>query len=121
MCLVRTVRWAATLFFWETETETIFFVPGFFSKTVYIQTKETGNPHVKMYLPNATVSAKEVSFTNAAAAAAHPLAAEIFKIQGIVRVTLDVDNLKVEKAPSTEWKDIKVDLTTALYGYFESN
>ena len=74
-----------------------------------------------MYLPNGVVSEKELVFSDAASAKAHPLAQELFKIPGIVRVTLDVDNVKVEKAGTTDWKEVKVEITSCLYGYFEAN
>ena len=65
---------------------------------------KTPNPNaLKFVLPDKRFSAP-LNFSSAEAAAAHPLAAELFTLQGVYNVFLAQDFVTVNKRPNAPWE-----------------
>lgn len=88
---------------------------------MFIQTEATPNPEVLKFLPGREVSPTGAQdFRNAEEAGASPLAAELFAIDGVMRVYFGPDFITVGKAPATEWPHIKAPILAAIMDHFVS-
>ncbi len=70
------------------------------------QVQPTPNPNAAKFVLDRPVSEQPISFFNAAAAADHPLAQELFAIAGVESLLLLGDFITVNKSPAANWKDI---------------
>ncbi|HEY0918174.1 NifU family protein [Devosia sp.] len=87
---------------------------------MFIQTEATPNPATLKFLPGRDVLIGEPrDFRNARAAAASPLAAALFEVQGVTGVFLGADFISVTK-DGTEWAHIKPALLGAIMEHFLS-
>lgn len=87
---------------------------------MFIQTEATPNPATIKFLPGRDVLIGEPrDFRDATAAAASPLAAALFEVQGVTGVFLGSDFISVTK-DATEWAHIKPALLGAIMEHFLS-
>jgi len=88
---------------------------------MFIQTEATPNPEVLKFLPGRTVTGEGTrDFRDAAEAAASPLAADLFDIDGVTRVFFGPDFVTVGKDPSTDWPHLKAPILAAIMDHFTS-
>jgi Fe-S cluster biogenesis protein NfuA len=89
---------------------------------MFIQTESTPNPQTLKFLPGRDVlGAGSRDFASAEAAAASPLAAELFALDGVERVYLGGDFLTVTKSDAIEWPHLKPHVLAAIMDHFTSN
>lgn len=89
---------------------------------MFIQTEDTPNPQSMKFLPGRAVLGADaegrpalgMDFPTAESAAASPLAASLFDIDGVMGVYLGADFVTVTKAEATEWLHIKPALLGAI-------
>jgi len=88
---------------------------------MFIQTEATPNPEVLKFLPGKTVLGDGTrDFRSADEAAASPLAADIFDIEGVQRVFFGPDFITVGKHPSFDWPHLKAPVLAAIMDHFTS-
>ena len=63
----------------------------------------TPNPNAMKFVLSSTRFAQPLSFASAAAAATHPLAAQLFAVGGIYNVFMAQDFVTVNKVPEVDW------------------
>jgi len=88
---------------------------------MFIQTETTPNPAVLKFLPGQSVLAEGAGvreFNDAAAATASPLAAALFRIDGVSRVFLAREFLTVSKAEEADWAYLKAPILAAIMDHF---
>jgi NFU1 iron-sulfur cluster scaffold homolog, mitochondrial len=104
------------------------------SRSLYIQTQETPNPASLMFLPGqAVLGAPDASSSSSPAppasahfssareaAAASPLAAALFRVDGVTAVFLGSDFLTVTKAEGAAWAEVKPGVFAAITEHFAS-
>ncbi|MFQ5563595.1 MAG: NifU family protein [Parvularculaceae bacterium] len=84
---------------------------------MFIQTEDTPNPQSMKFLPGAAVlgeGALGMDFPTVETAAASPLAAVLFEIDGVMGVYLGSDFVTVTKSEAVEWMYIKPALLGAI-------
>jgi Fe-S cluster biogenesis protein NfuA len=88
---------------------------------MFIQTEVTPNPEVLKFLPGRDVFPDgSRDFRNAEDAAASPLAAELFEVDGVERVFFGADFLTVGKAKGHDWAVLKAPILAAIMDHFTS-
>jgi len=88
---------------------------------MFIQTEVTPNPEVLKFLPGRDVLGEGTrDFRSADEAAASPLAADIFDIEGVTRVFFGPDFITVGKHPSFDWPHLKAPVLAAIMDHFTS-
>ncbi len=88
---------------------------------MFIQTEATPNPEVLKFLPGREVLTEgSGDFRDAETAAASPLAAELFGIDGVVRVFYGPDFVTVGKDPDHDWSHLKAPILAAIMDHFTS-
>jgi len=88
---------------------------------MFIQTEATPNPEVLKFLPGREVMGEGTrDFRDADDAAASPLAAELFTIEGVTRVFFGPDFLTVGKAADHDWSHLKAPILAAIMDHFTS-
>lgn len=88
---------------------------------MFIQTEATPNPATLKFLPGRDVHpAGAIEFNDAAAAAVSPLAAALFRIEGVRRVFFGPDFITVTKDGAIDWPHIKPSLLGAIMDTFVS-
>ncbi|MDB5447530.1 MAG: thioredoxin-like protein [Phenylobacterium sp.] len=88
---------------------------------MFIQTEATPNPEVLKFLPGREVMGEGTrDFRDAADAAAAPLAAEIYGIEGVTRVFFGPDFLTVGKSADADWAHLKAPILAAVMDHFTS-
>ncbi|MBE3639411.1 NifU family protein [Mangrovicoccus algicola] len=88
---------------------------------MFIQTESTPNPATLKFLPGETVlQAGTADFPAAEAAAASPLAARIFAVEGVTAVFFGHDFVTVTKADAVEWDHLKPAILGAVMEHFQS-
>jgi Fe-S cluster biogenesis protein NfuA len=86
---------------------------------MFIQTEATPNPEVLKFLPGRDVMGEGArDFRDAAAAAASPLAAELFGIDGVTRVYFGPDFLTVGKDEDHQWSHLKAPILAAIMDHY---
>ena len=86
---------------------------------MFIQTEATPNPEVLKFLPGREVMGEGArDFRDAGEAAASPLAAEIFAVEGVRRLYYGPDFLTVEKAADIDWAVLKAPILAAIMDHF---
>jgi len=84
---------------------------------MFIQTEDTPNPQSMKFVPGQTVlgeGALGMDFPSLESAAASPLAAALFEIDGVMGVYLGADFITVTKAEAVEWMHVKPTLLGAI-------
>ena len=86
---------------------------------MFIQTEATPNPEVLKFLPGREVMGEGTrDFRSPAEAAASPLAADIFDIEGVERVFFGPDFVTVGKLASADWPHLKAPVLAAIMDHF---
>jgi Fe-S cluster biogenesis protein NfuA len=86
---------------------------------MFIQTETTPNPQTLKFLPGREVmAAGTADFPNVEAAAASPLALNLFGVEGVTRVFLGDEFVTVTKAETVEWRHIKPMILGAIMEHF---
>jgi hypothetical protein len=67
----------------------------------------TPNPNAAKFVLDRPVTAQPISFFNSEAARDHPLATELFAIDGVTSLLLLGDFITINKSPAADWADIK--------------
>ena len=88
---------------------------------MFIQTEPTPNPEVLKFVPGREVMGEGTrDFRDAADAAASPLAAELFAIDGVTRVFFGPDFLTVGKDADFDWGHLKAPILAAVMDHYTS-
>lgn len=88
---------------------------------MFIQTEATPNPEVLKFIPGRDVlGAGAREFKTAEDAAASPLAAAIFQVEGVNRVFFGADFVTVTKAGDLEWRQLKAPILAAIMDHYTS-
>ena len=88
---------------------------------MFIQTEATPNPETLKFLPGRDVHPTgAIEFNDPKAAEASPLAAALFKIDGVRRVFFGPDFITVTKEGAYEWPHLKPSLLGAIMDSFVS-
>ena len=77
----------------------------------------TPNPNAMKFVLTSVHFAEPVSFTSAEAAAAHPLAAQLFALGGIYNVFMVRDFVTVNKLPEVDWAESIPQLQPMIEGF----
>ena len=88
---------------------------------ISIKTEKTPNPNTLKYNFNRVLLANgSAEFINDEAAKRSPLAARVFKIEGVERVFIGADFIAISKKEGVEWSQINQHLAPKLEDFFES-
>jgi Fe-S cluster biogenesis protein NfuA len=88
---------------------------------MFIQTEATPNPEVLKFLPGRDVLAEgSRDFRSMDEAAASPLAADLFDIEGVTRVFFGADFVTVGKDAHHDWPHLKAPVLAAIMDHFTS-
>ena len=71
-----------------------------------VEIQPTPNPNAAKFVLDREISERPVSFLTPAEGASHPLASQLFSIQGVTSVLLLGDFVTINKTASAEWKQI---------------
>lgn len=86
---------------------------------MFIQTESTPNPQTLKFLPGrAVLGAGGREFTTPEAAAASPLAAAVFAVDGVKRVYLGPDFITATKDEAIEWAHLKPHVLAAIMEHY---
>jgi Fe-S cluster biogenesis protein NfuA len=89
---------------------------------MFIQTEATPNPETMKFLPGRDVlGAGGRDFSDATAAEASPLAADLFRLEGVRRVYFGPDFVTVAKATDWDWAHLKPHVLAAIMDHFMAN
>jgi hypothetical protein len=72
-----------------------------------LEVQPTPNPNAMKFVLDAPVTPQPISYFNADAAGAHPLAKRLFEIKGVTSLLLLGDFVTINKSPAAGWDDIK--------------
>lgn len=89
---------------------------------MFIQTENTPNPNTVKFLPGCEVvrpTPVDVA-TREEAEVKSPLAARLFRIDGVERVFLGADFVSITKPDNTDWNMIKPQILTSLLEHFSN-
>jgi len=90
-------------------------------RRLFVQTEQTPNTDALKFIPGRTVLQDTTAeFLDRSSAYTSPLAASLFKIQGIKHVFLGPTFVTVTKDPDTEWPILKPDIFAAIMDFFTS-
>jgi Fe-S cluster biogenesis protein NfuA len=88
---------------------------------MFIQTQSTPNPETLKFLPGREVSPKtSYDFASQAEAAASPLAAALFAVDGVAGVFLGPDFIAVSKRADADWAVLRTLVLAAVMDHFVS-
>jgi Fe-S cluster biogenesis protein NfuA len=88
---------------------------------MFIQTEPTPNPATLKFLPGRAVMVRGVAeFVDPEAAAASPLAARIFAVEGVAGVYLGAEFVSVTKREGLAWHELKPAVLGAIMEHFLS-
>src|SRR5690606_9749172 len=88
---------------------------------MFIQTEQTPNPNTLKFIPGRTVLGdRTAEFPDAQAAAASPLAARLFEIEGVAGVFLGSDFITVTKDEGRDWLAMKPLILGTIMEHFTS-
>jgi hypothetical protein len=71
-----------------------------------VEVQPTPNPNAAKFVLDREISERPVSFLTPAEGADHPLASQLFGIQGVASVLLLGDFVTINKSAGAEWKQI---------------
>ncbi|MBW7881246.1 MAG: NifU N-terminal domain-containing protein [Caldilineaceae bacterium] len=84
-----------------------------------IQAQQTPNPNARKFILPAAYFTKALSFPSVEAAAAHPLAAAIFALDGVYNVFMVQDFVTVNKRPDVDWAALEATIQQAIERYLD--
>jgi Fe-S cluster biogenesis protein NfuA len=88
---------------------------------MFIQTEPTPNPNTLKFLPGEPVAKGAVSdFSSTEDAAASPLAAALFAVDGVTRAFFGADFISLSKAADADWAVVKPLALAAIMDYYTS-
>lgn len=88
---------------------------------MFVQTEITPNPDVLKFLPGGPVSEQALEFRDADEAAASPLAAALFRLDGVAGVFFGPDYVAVTRiAEGPDWSDLKASILAEIMDHFVS-
>ena len=88
---------------------------------MFIQTEDTPNPETLKFIPGVLVlNSGSADFPNAESTENSPLAARLFKIEGVSRVFLSSDFISVTKDNQFDWNTLKPSILTGIMDHFSS-
>jgi NFU1 iron-sulfur cluster scaffold homolog, mitochondrial len=88
---------------------------------MFIQTQTTPNPATQKFLPGRDVSPETpYEFISLEEAAASPLAAALFNINGVKTVFLGSDFVSITKSDEADWSHLKPQALAAIMDHFVS-
>jgi hypothetical protein len=79
-----------------------------------IEIQPTPNPNAAKFILDRPVSRQPMSFFKAGAAEGHPLAQQLFAIDGVSSLLLLGDFITVNKSPQAAWDEITARVTAVL-------
>jgi hypothetical protein len=79
-----------------------------------IEIQPTPNPNALKFVLDRQVSQQPLSFFNVEAAKDYPLAKRLFEIAGVSSILLLGDFITINKSPSSDWDDIRVQARAVL-------
>jgi hypothetical protein len=81
-----------------------------------VRVQRTPNPNSMLFHVNRMLTDRKTgeTFASAAAAAASPVAAEIFKVAGVSSVFFLPSSITVSRDPTVPWEDILPELESAI-------
>ncbi|HEX8522166.1 MAG TPA: NifU N-terminal domain-containing protein [Tepidisphaeraceae bacterium] len=83
------------------------------------EVQPTPNPNAMKFVLDQVVSDGTISFLQAEQARSHPLAHELFRIEGVSGLMLLGDFITVTKKPDSDWKAITVRVKNVLGSFKE--
>ena len=83
-----------------------------------IQVQPTPNPNARKFVLPQQEFAKPLSFSDAATAAAHPLAAALFDLGSIYNVFMVQDFVTVNKYPDAAWEPLEERIVAGIAAFF---
>lgn len=90
-------------------------------KHMFIQTEFTPNPNTMKFIPGVEVMPSGTAFiTSAQDAKISPLAADLFRIEGVTAVFLGSDFITVTRDDKSDWDSLKALLLPAIMDHFVS-
>ena len=88
---------------------------------MFIQTEPTPNPNTLKFLPGEPVAKGAVSdFSSSEDAAASPLAAALFAVDGVTRAFFGADFISLSKTSDADWAVVKPLALAAIMDYYTS-
>ncbi len=88
---------------------------------MFIQTEDTPNTETLKFIPGVLVlNSGSADFPNAKSTQNSPLAARLFKIEGVSRVFLSSDFISVTKETQLDWNTLKPSILTGIMDHFSS-
>jgi len=86
---------------------------------MFIQTEETPDDSAMRFLPGrAVLGSGRAAFADEADAARSPLAAALFRVEGVAGVTLGAEDITVRKAEGADWQVLKPPLLGVIMEHF---
>ncbi len=88
---------------------------------MFIQTEPTPNPNTLKFLPGEPVAKGAVAdYSSREAAAASPLAAALFAVDGVTRAFFGADFISLSKGADADWAVVKPLALAAIMDYYTS-
>jgi hypothetical protein len=81
-----------------------------------VEIQPTPNPNAAKFVLDRPVTQQPMSFFNASAAKDHPLALQLFAIEGVTSLLLLGDFITINKSPVADWDDITKRARAVLSG-----
>jgi hypothetical protein len=82
-----------------------------------IEVQPTPNPNAMKFVLGRKLFSAPLSFSSAAAARNHPLAAELFALEGVYNVFMVQDFVTLNKLPETPWEPLQTAAQEVLANY----
>jgi hypothetical protein len=83
-----------------------------------IRVQQTPNPNARKFVLPEKRFVESYNFASAAAAAANPLAAQLFALAGVYNVLLAQDFVTVNKRPEAAWEPLEAQVMDVLAAYW---
>ncbi|MEZ4620708.1 MAG: NifU N-terminal domain-containing protein [Caldilineaceae bacterium] len=81
----------------------------------------TPNPNARKFVLSAKHFDRPLSFADTAAAATHPLAAQLFALGAIYNVLMVQDFITINKLPAAEWAPLEQAAQQIITAYFSAS
>ncbi|MCO6452071.1 MAG: NifU N-terminal domain-containing protein [Caldilineales bacterium] len=80
----------------------------------------TPNPNARKFILDRPVGVTMRNFGSADEAAAHPLAAQLFRLEDVTNVFMTADFITVNKRPDKDWESLEPGILALIRTYFDS-
>lgn len=84
-----------------------------------VKIQQTPNPNARKFVLPAKYFAQPLSFAGADAAAAHPLAAQLFALGLVYNVFMVQDFITINKVPDADWALLEQRVSQLIANHFE--